>query len=842
LQESIMLISMDDFEEKFEIITGHKPYRWQEKVYGEMLRDSFDNLKLPTGTGKTSVMVIWLLALAKRAERSQVYGFPRRLVWVVDRRTVVDQATALAETIKIKLEDSRLTSLKSTLSSISATEGALAVSTLRGELADNGEWKKDPSKPAIVVATVDMAGSKLLFSGYGDGRWHRSLHAGLLGTDVLFVLDEAHLSIPFAQLLKRIAELGKNEEVALPPFRFMFLSATLDEDSKVSSMLKEEDNGYLLKVLGAHKKLILHEQDERKGSLPTVLAELAWETGREKDGSRIVIYATSPKDVLIIRNILEKKGAAVVALTGTIRGYERDQLVEHPVFKTFLSKQNSGKKTVYLVANSAGEVGIDMYADHMICNLVSADRMVQRLGRVNRSGDGDAVVHVVKGYTKTTHMALERTWEYLEKVSQDASPMGLLRSPPPKDALEPRPHYPPLQNWIVDSWSLTTIDDWSSRPEVEAWLKGLEDSQPDVYFAWRDDVDDMVRLEREEITDVIRKYPILSRERLRESETDAKEKIAKLAERVPKGKAILLSYLGNIIWKGELQDLMRQIDQKRLGYTTLLVSTSCGGLREGFFDPECANAAEDVGHKQGERFKAKLELIGDRFSWSFYSQTIHQLTGGDFDNKSEAVRHAKRQTGLEPYLIKLPDEEKDLWLAYFVKNVYEGHTIPATSMKLLDHQEKAEKWARSIGEKLGLQSDYINDLAEAARNHDAGKDSTVWQAYAKNNDPEPLAKSGEYDDPGSLRGYRHELGSVLRYKRTNDLVLHLIASHHGHARPTYPERAADPERPVESTKEMQRAPLRFALLQKKLGWWGLAYLESIIKAADVLASEVNGAA
>lgn len=49
----------------------------------------------------------------------------------------------------------------------------------------------------------------------------------------------------------------------------------------------------------------------------------------------------------------------------------------------------------FLVATSAGKVGVDLDADHMICDLVEWERMVQRLGRVNRRGDGGAKVVVV---------------------------------------------------------------------------------------------------------------------------------------------------------------------------------------------------------------------------------------------------------------------------------------------------------------------------------------------------------------------------------------------------------------------------------------------------------------
>ena len=43
----------------------------------------------------------------------------------------------------------------------------VTVSTLRGKFADNHAWNLDPSRPAIIVGTVDMIGSRMLFAGYG---------------------------------------------------------------------------------------------------------------------------------------------------------------------------------------------------------------------------------------------------------------------------------------------------------------------------------------------------------------------------------------------------------------------------------------------------------------------------------------------------------------------------------------------------------------------------------------------------------------------------------------------------------------------------------------------------
>ena len=53
-------------------------------------------------------------------------------------------------------------------------------------------------------------------------------------------------------------------------------------------------------------------------------------------------------------------------------------------------------KPTFLFATSAGEVGVDFDADHMVSDLAPWERMVQRLGRVNRrGGDGRQATVVV---------------------------------------------------------------------------------------------------------------------------------------------------------------------------------------------------------------------------------------------------------------------------------------------------------------------------------------------------------------------------------------------------------------------------------------------------------------
>ena len=174
-----------DFGDGFKALTGHDDFMpWQTNRFDCFIAGKFPpNIPIPTGMGKTSILAIWLLALAHRSLNGNVEEFPRRLAYVVNRRTVVDQATAEAEQLRANLEKTELAEIAKALRGLAAddsTDSPLSISTLRGEFADNGEWRMDPARPAIIVGTVDMIGSRLLFSGYGRcGFKSKPLHAGL---------------------------------------------------------------------------------------------------------------------------------------------------------------------------------------------------------------------------------------------------------------------------------------------------------------------------------------------------------------------------------------------------------------------------------------------------------------------------------------------------------------------------------------------------------------------------------------------------------------------------------------------------------------------------------------
>jgi len=218
------------------------------------------------------------------------------------------------------------------------------------------------------------------------------------------------------------------------------------------------------------------------------------------------------------------------------------------------------------------------------------------------------------------------------------------------------------------------------------------------------------------------------------------------------------------------------------------------------------------------------------------------------------VRSISLQSNLDEESGDTESESQPVRCLFFVRSRYaddDGSTTADQSQALSEHQNRAAQMARRIGARVGIDEGLVAAIESAAKWHDQGKDREVWQRGIGNPRPKPpLAKTNKKGLIEGLSHYRHEFGSLvevsdepeLRGARpdTRDLILHLIATHHGRGRPHFPgEEAFDPERATESRAQEITAevPRRYARLQRKYGRWGLAYLESLLRAADALASE-----
>lgn len=857
-----------DFPKTFAALTGVPPFPWQIALYDRFINgDHPESVSLPTGLGKTSIIAIWLCALAAKPDTT-----PRRLVYVVNRRTVVDQTTAEVERLCESLtQKAELSEIRNTLTSLCALllptldASPLAISTLRGQFADNGAWCADPARPAVVVGTVDMIGSGLLFSRYTRGFKTRPLHAGFLAQDSLLVHDEAHLEPSFQFLLETIVATQK-AEAELRKLHVIALTATnrvetANNTAPFTLTAADRENETVQKRIHAAKRLSLIPL---KGA-DTLDAKLVALAKSKPAGRAVLVFARSVATALKVAaelNKSEHKGS-VAMLTGTMRGKERDALVaENPVFQRFLPEKDRAKHielptgTVFLVATSAGEVGVNLSADDMVCDLSTYESIAQRFGRVNRFGLCDdsevTVVHETKfDSAKPTDSARERTLALLQQLEGSASPAALdtLPADARAAAFSPPPTRREATDIQFDAWVLTSIrKPISARPPVAPYLHGETEWQPpETHVAWREDTD-FTHITAEAIAGFLETFPLHPRELLRDTsdrifDTLGDVVAAHLQTEDPLPDAWLIGEFGSVeklslvsfaLSEKPKKDLSKDEEAKlkrlkeRISGTTLLLPCSLGGLNPmGMFSASAKTPASDC-------------------------SGIERRESDTPDNAADLS-----------LVISDEDAEQPRYLLWFapISEITPKRRNAATAPETLDaHTDAVTANAAAIGAKLfpgtppADMPDLRRCLVVAARLHDLGKNRAPWQrnlgnlAYDPANPATIFAKSGGKMRPRNVaEQYRHEFGSLLDAERHPDftglndiereITLHLVAAHHGRARPYFPiEESFDTSGNSAARIAAADTPRRFARLQKRFGRWGLAWLESLLRAADYAAS------
>lgn len=882
----------DSFGSSFRTLTkdgpkdGYEPLRWQRRLFEEYFRQNRipKVCDLPTGLGKTSVIHLWLIALGQQMREGKKERLPTRLVYVVDRRTVVDQATTLAERIKENL-------------GLSESEISVAVSTLRGHLADNREWTADPSRPAIIIGTVDMIGSRLLFSGYRSSYKLRPLDAGLLGQDTLLILDEAHLSEPFAKLIREISDRGRFQRKQGSPMRVMCMSATTSGDDpdrfklEASDLVGDAETNLTVKRYEAKKWLKIELVAERS-ALERRIAETAVDLA--EDGSRVVVFVRRPEDAVeiakAIRGYSDRKRKqlkpfqnSVEVLTGTMRGLERDELIERPVLKRFLDGDEkpehlTAKAPAVLVSTSAGEVGFDLNADHMVCDATPLDSMIQRLGRVNRRGHRDATVRVFvaepdekrqkrkRSPGKSTHTfdsAVAETIKCLENLrkteadgTRDASPKAIdeLKERLTKERPEllvaagtPKPATVELTDILLDAWSMTTITEpMPGRPPVAAWLRGTENAEPQTTIAWRAelDLDGFDQLDTDDIEEWFDAHPVLVHETLSIPTSKAAkwvlERWDKLSDAMRESigdRPCIIDRAGLQILK--LKKLVEELERKRTDSiidAEIVFPAAFGGIER------CEGLPNESRPDEAAPDSIKAPDVADARGRYRVVRTVDDKG----EHEAGLVGALPDDTaGLARFVLDLPSVGDTRRQLESLVPQRERLDFGTQKRRLWHHVGLVRKHARDLVERLGISGEIGRAVELAAAWHDHGKDRDIWQGAAgRKRGERALGKSGEIMQriPGS---YRHEFGSIREFidaqegKLSDDmfqLAAHLIASHHGRARPHFPKGAFDPVARSRSPEIAADVICRFARLQRKYGYWQLAWLENLLRCVDAMAS------
>lgn len=498
-------LALSDFALFFRAVHGHDPFPWQVRLANAVATGGWPPLlDLPTGTGKTAALDVAVFALALTAGEAK--PAPRRVVYVVDRRTIVSQAHDRAVQIREAISSGDadvLVRVRGRLASLSGGGVPLRTVELRGGIARDDMWCRTPDQPLIAVSTVDQVGSRLLFRGYGVSDSMKPIHAGLLGNDVLYLLDEVHLSQPFRETLTAVATRYRRwaDAPISSPFIVVEMSATPGEAPTDSIRLEEADRTHplLSRRLRSSKPVTLVTAKPRR--LVDEIAKQA-EAMLDRPGATVGIVVNRVKTARELHQRLRESGRAAAHLvTGRMRPFDRDALDRNLLQRIRAGRTRStADESVVVVATQTIEAGADFDFDALVTECASLDAIRQRFGRLDRLGDLEGrargvivAPHDVLKDDPVYGMAIGRTWDWLNSVSSNgAVDFGLEALRVPADVadlglLAPRAHAPVLLPAHLDAW-VQTAPIPTPDPDVALWLHGPERGTADVQVVWRADL------------------------------------------------------------------------------------------------------------------------------------------------------------------------------------------------------------------------------------------------------------------------------------------------------------------------------------------------------------------
>ena len=911
----------ENFTSFFREVHDQNPFPWQQRLTSQVLNSGTwpKVIDLPTGTGKTAVLDTAVFALATQPTKS-----PRRVVFVIDRRIVVDQVYKRAQQIRDRVkrgESPILRKVRDQLEALSPGE-PLGVAALRGGVPMDNDWTHNPDQPWIVVTTVDQFGSRLLFRGYGVNQTMWPIHAGLAGNDCLVILDEVHLSVPFAETMAQVAAL---RTTGLPRrLGVVEMSATPSnkdtEPFRLDPVADLEGCEELRRRVQATKEADLVTIPNHD-ALPAAAVKIVKSIAKSKSDQNIRSLGVVTNRVRSAREThqaLEDSGFATFLVTGRMRPLDRMDILDRigPVVDPDSEHRVDGLTIV--VATQAIEVGADFSFDALITECASVDSLRQRFGRLDRRGryftlTGGAARAWIIGPKSVVNSrkpdpiygdAVKATWAELER-RQENGPIdigSLSLQGFPCEANAPRSQAPLLLKTHLDAWTQTNPEP-IVQPSVDWFLHGIDQSTTsDVSIVWRWDTSD----------EVLRLVPPRQAEFLSVPIDAAKSWLSNGDEvevadvdQVSGSEIDMHSSPGNqtdwVRWEG-FDKTPESIDVNKIRAGDILIVDPCrGGLRAGTWDPSSKELVVDLGDAAQVSYGRKSTLrldprlpglvsppipSGDtqedlpaheRINEWLLALTIETGQGLDWilETRERLVDNFEvASLGLDEegsdngyYLLteRHPTSKKSVVDPLAMDGSDKAGSLTGTGVTLRRHLDGVGDRAGRIARRLGLPSEFEEDLRLAGLLHDLGKVDRRFQAQLVGGDPvdlemltEPLAKSlhGVRGSRQYPAGMRHEVASVAMVESNPDvlngahdreLVIHLIGTHHGWGRPL-PPIIEDPEPQllsytfgghtmkgnsdfVESNLALEMTD-RFWRLIERYGHHGLAWLEAILRLAD----------
>jgi CRISPR-associated endonuclease/helicase Cas3 len=767
---------------------GRMPYPYQERFADSDVLPHL--IQAPTGAGKTATAVLgWLWRLLRGGIPT-----PRRLVYCLPMRVLVEQSVKEA---KMWIENLDLD---------------FAVNVLMGGV-DADEWYLYPEKPAILIGTQDMLLSRALNRGYAASRFHWPIDFALLNNDCLWVFDEPQLMATGVPTSSQLAGLRASLET-FGPCPSVWMSATLEPNWLDTVDFAGRFPGGLLELSAEDydpaRPLHMRMTAEKRLSPLGIAA-----TNDGKDVAREVVKQhVSGTQTLVVVNTV-KRAKAVYAAVNKDKTAPKDVLLVHsrfrPAEREILndSLMQPGIDRI-IIATQVVEAGVDISARTLVTELAPWASVVQRIGRCNRAGkDGpgrvfwiDIDVDKLAPPYEVTDLSFAR--EQLTKLEGgDVSPKALEDFKRGQSITLQLAHTHVLRRRDVLDLFDTMPDLSGNDIDIQRFVRG-DDKDSDVQFFWREFPGDAPAASE----------PSPNRRELCNVPVGEGREFLKLLGEKKRRAGYVWDHLD-----GKWAKLNQS--QVRPGLAILLASESGG------------------------------------------------YSGLGWDSDST--------TAVAPVPVESPVREEAA--------SSDPNSAISVALTILEHTEHVCGELRVLLNALPeLPNGWIDPLVKAALMHDVGKALPVAQkAMHDTHAPDPtrlLAKSGRrgrlnYEKYGR-KHFRHELGSALAVlQNTREwpfVVAYLIAAHHGRVRLTV--RALPGEIPPDDesfrfalgVRDGDRLPevdlgtgvvcaattldltpmqlggdrswtARSLDLLAELGPFRLAYLEMLLRAADVRASK-----